>query len=610
MGIQSQYNRKLSNSYSEHDPININHDDDFVTNGFPGEGTKVSPYVISGLNISTSQQIDLISIKYTTKYFKIDNCLLDGVSIENRYGININDANNGEIVDNLIIGCSFGIYADNCVNLIIKRNNVVRCTKAYASNSLTNSIISENNATEIELGIDLSTSQNCSVTRNQVSNCNRAAIMVRSNSQNCTISSNTVQRGAIGIIGGWPVEGPIHLEISDWNYILGNKIIDSGSKNFRNGGLSLWRSSNNLVSRNVVSNQIGFGITITESSNYNKIEYNDFIDNSQGQVDELDSNSNNYQYNHWNDWNGSDIDQNFIGDTPYVFSGNIDSFPLTIPANDYLSPPKQPRILYPTSGENVSEDVVIQWLPSEEVNDLLNRKLTISYDVEYSDDGGTTWITIESNISFETTSFSWDTRFGVADGTSYRIRVIATNLLGNSSFGTSDIFTVQNHYITALLLEHPKGGETIKGVISIQWTEAHDSKGHTITYSIFYFDESTNNWTLIESGLTTNDSYSWDTRNVPDGSDYKLRIVAECPENEFAVIESGTFTIANGPPSFLPFFLFVGIVGAIGAAAFVLGTRRGRASIRGLFTAAGLRDKEIAEYAKKAKKVADDIEED
>ncbi|MDF1537711.1 MAG: hypothetical protein P1Q69_02270 [Candidatus Thorarchaeota archaeon] len=62
-------------SYEVHSPITITHNSDFnVTYGFPGNGTKESPYLIEGLNISSDTKC--ISISFTDCYFEIVDCIL------------------------------------------------------------------------------------------------------------------------------------------------------------------------------------------------------------------------------------------------------------------------------------------------------------------------------------------------------------------------------------------------------------------------------------------------------------------------------------------------------------------------------------------------------
>jgi parallel beta-helix repeat protein len=62
--------------YANHVPFTVNGTDDFVKLGWPGEGTESSPFVISGLNIS-SDTYPSIAVINTDAFFVITDCLLD-----------------------------------------------------------------------------------------------------------------------------------------------------------------------------------------------------------------------------------------------------------------------------------------------------------------------------------------------------------------------------------------------------------------------------------------------------------------------------------------------------------------------------------------------------
>ncbi len=74
---------------------------------------------------------------------------------------------------------------------------------------------------------------------------------------------------------------------------------------------------------------------------------------------------------------------------------------------------------------------------------------------------------------------------------------------------------------------------------------AVDSWGHAVTYAVSYSPDAGNSWILLESGLTQL-SYSWDTKTVANGDEYRLKVVASCTDElttEFCYAYS--FTILN-----------------------------------------------------------------
>ena len=67
----------------DHDPISIDGNGDFTSTaaseGWLGDGTAISPYLIDGYNIISG--IKAISVNNTNVYFRISNCSFSGVSI-------------------------------------------------------------------------------------------------------------------------------------------------------------------------------------------------------------------------------------------------------------------------------------------------------------------------------------------------------------------------------------------------------------------------------------------------------------------------------------------------------------------------------------------------
>ena len=77
--------------YEEHDPILITSDDDFETQGWPGNGTLENPYAIEDLMISA--EYECIKLGWTQAHFVIRNCLFTDAEV----GIEITSSANGLI---------------------------------------------------------------------------------------------------------------------------------------------------------------------------------------------------------------------------------------------------------------------------------------------------------------------------------------------------------------------------------------------------------------------------------------------------------------------------------------------------------------------------------
>jgi len=81
-----------------------------------------------------------------------------------------------------------------------------------------------------------------------------------------------------------------------------------------------------------------------------------------------------------------------------------------------------------------------------------------------------------------------------------------------------------------VILNYPKGGETINGTILIKW-RGTDSDGDSITYDVSYSADGGKTWTILIAELpkvrgTDWMGLQWDTKKVPNGSKYLIRVVA------------------------------------------------------------------------------------
>ncbi|MHA1991353.1 MAG: ABC transporter substrate-binding protein [Candidatus Hodarchaeales archaeon] len=96
-----------------------------------------------------------------------------------------------------------------------------------------------------------------------------------------------------------------------------------------------------------------------------------------------------------------------------------------------------PVLSSPLGGSNLTGQVDIRWSPAV---DSWNHGVV--YDIYYSPDEGTTWISLISDLS--SASYTWDTTT-VDDGLSYQIKVVATCLLGLTSEDVTDgTFIIKN----------------------------------------------------------------------------------------------------------------------------------------------------------------------
>ena len=189
----------ILHSYTTHDPIYIDYDDNFTDYGFPGDGSIDDPYRIENYNITITDDYPILFSGNNTKHFVIQDCFLktdtnigiylgkyyemgsDTVNIvnniiisENHNGIELLGGNHSIITGNTITADYYGIYMEYAYNSFVA-NNLIR---SYNEDGIyledcPNSLISRNNCTAYYYGIYLYQSPYSTVSYNNCSNGDR-----------------------------------------------------------------------------------------------------------------------------------------------------------------------------------------------------------------------------------------------------------------------------------------------------------------------------------------------------------------------------------------------------------------------------------------------------
>jgi len=195
-------------------------------------------------------------------------------------------------------------------------------------------IIIENNKIDGGAGIHLAFVSDSTVTNNIISNTRWGITLVFS--CNNKIENNRLLSNSN--------DGICCFESSSNNLIVNNTLSYSDISIYRN-------SNNNIIRNNRISNNWFRGIDLF-SSNNNIIYLNNFVDNSRNVHSESSTNIWNspskitYAYkgkvyikylgNYWDDYIGSDANDDGIGDTAYNIDLDKDNYPLMEPLENYL----------------------------------------------------------------------------------------------------------------------------------------------------------------------------------------------------------------------------------------------------------------------------------
>jgi len=143
----------------------------------------------------------------------------------------------------------------------------------------------------------------------------------------------------------------IHFELSSGNVISDNIISSNNNDGIflclssdlvsrntitnNDDGIDLFMSSDNVISDNIISSNNN-GIRIDSTRGDNVVYHNNF-----NNINQVKSESTNFwdydgEGNYWSDYNGTDDDQDGIGETPYIINeNNKDNYPLTGMFSDF-----------------------------------------------------------------------------------------------------------------------------------------------------------------------------------------------------------------------------------------------------------------------------------
>jgi parallel beta-helix repeat protein len=228
--------------YPTHFSININSDDDFESNGFPGSGTEGDPYIIE--NYTYEDYLNSITIGSVDKYFIIQNNIIATDSLSCIVVYDVED-NRTRILNNLILGKAYsGIDFEG-----IRIANTNGCF--LANNTIQNK----------EDGILVLNSDKCYISHNVLSNEENNLQIINSN---YTIIENNRFFFNKEVVFPHYNLGSIYMYNS-----LNTEIINNTFK-----GSGIWFSSNCLSGLTIADNSIN-GKNLFFTANQNGLNFNE-----------------------------------------------------------------------------------------------------------------------------------------------------------------------------------------------------------------------------------------------------------------------------------------------------------------------------------------------
>jgi parallel beta-helix repeat protein len=322
--------------------------------------TKIQDFWV-GINLGNSYHDNIVENNMTNNSFAIDashacyNNIIGNNMTNN--GIDMSYSHYNNISRNLMTGR--GIYLDTSTGNLIEGNKIIKSigdSIHLVSNSKYNNIVDNEVENSSSNGISLyyKCDSNCVYRNLIVSNGGgdvRTSGIFIDESRNCTVIGNSISRNQNGVrvfgssdihIIGNNIEANINngIEFGGWatrtystenNTIVGNNIKNSKvSINFWTDKSPESVRHNKILDNNITNNQCGISLSYCSG---NQIFHNNFMDNTDHVLtnDFYDSWDDDYPSggNFWDDYNGTDGNQDGIGDLPYVIGGyNMDRYPL------------------------------------------------------------------------------------------------------------------------------------------------------------------------------------------------------------------------------------------------------------------------------------------
>ena len=214
--------------YQTSEPIFIQSNADFVSQGATGNGTLSNPYTFENLQISNTTSC--IQITDTTAYFVISNCKLE--SDDSDPVIWFDSVENGRVEQCEIAGGYNGLELASSYNCSITENSIYNASNGVVLLSASNCSVIDNSVHNNHRGVQLDYSDHCHVLNNSIYSNWGYGIEVELLSHNNTIYGNYI---------GW----------NDIAVGAGGNALDNGGDNAFDDGSSIGNFWSNFITSEI-----------------------------------------------------------------------------------------------------------------------------------------------------------------------------------------------------------------------------------------------------------------------------------------------------------------------------------------------------------------------
>lgn len=363
--------KNYTESYVHHDQIWIQSNEEFsiqaAAESWAGDGSEGNPYVITGYLFDCESQP--LRIWDTTVHWIFTENVIDGVGSAVVCGTYIDNVTHGSIINNEVLNRHSALALTTVEDFIVSGNYIHDCWGngiEFFTAGMKRTIVQDNTIENIGgSGIYSTTSSDCVVKNNTLTNIDSIGIALMGQTPNCNVTGNTISNteGAgimmantdTGFVTGNIITQAVYqgicMNTPSYCVISGNTIGDVNGDGIReidaefsdfseniiqnctDDGFLLSSGTNTSVHSNSLSNITGYAVNLEPGSSYFSVKYNTFIDNGVDCQVCDDGTSNLISQNFYDDWSSPDDDADGYVDSPYVLDGdaeNQDDFPLAV----------------------------------------------------------------------------------------------------------------------------------------------------------------------------------------------------------------------------------------------------------------------------------------